>query len=129
MRLLGALGFLVVIAVPSVGQEQVHQLFRRCAACHALGEGASHRVGPHLNGTVGRLVGGLDDYDYSQVLEQAGEEGQVWTRELLVRYLKSPSHLFPGTKMNFAGMTKRDEIEELITYLEGFSPEGTAADR
>ena len=30
------------------------KVFRKCKACHAVGEGAENKVGPQLNGIVGR---------------------------------------------------------------------------
>jgi cytochrome c2 len=40
--------------------------------------------------------------------------------------LKKPAHLFPGTTMNYAGIARRADIEELIDYLKGFPAEGAA---
>jgi cytochrome c len=126
MRLAVALlcsGFLVA---PVSAQERDIFKEKGCSACHAIGPGAGTKVGPHLNGIVGRPVGGLDDYNYSSALAAAEAKGQVWTRELLKLYLKKPAHLFPGTTMNYAGIARRADIEELIDYLKGFPAEGAA---
>ena len=31
--------------------------FRKCKACHQIGEGAKNRVGPQLTGVIGRTAG------------------------------------------------------------------------
>ena len=38
------------------------KLFAKCKACHAVGEGAKNRVGPQLNGVVGRKAGTVDGF-------------------------------------------------------------------
>ena len=103
-------------------------VFRRCAACHAVGEGASHRVGPHLNDVIGRQAGGLDDYNYSQAMKTAGEEGLVWDDESLHEYLANPAGMIPGTKMVFPGLRQEQQIDAVIAYLATFSEEGADDD-
>ena len=29
-------------------------VYKQCKRCHQVGEGAKHRIGPHLNGILGR---------------------------------------------------------------------------
>src|SRR5210317_414049 len=36
------------------------KVFKKCKACHQVGEGAVNRSGPQLNGLVGRSIGGVD---------------------------------------------------------------------
>ena len=38
------------------------ELFKQCTACHAIGEGATHTVGPTLNHVFGRIAGTAEGY-------------------------------------------------------------------
>ena len=95
-------------------------VFRRCAACHAVGEGAGHRIGPHLNDVIGRQAGGLDDYNYSQAMRTAGEEGLVWDEDSLAGFLANPAAMIRGTKMVFPGLRQDGQIAAVIAYLATF---------
>lgn len=103
-------------------------VFRRCQACHAIGEGATHRVGPHLNDVIGRQAGSLEDYNYSQAMQTAGEEGLVWNEETLAEYLANPGAMIPGTKMVFPGLRQEEQIEAVIAFLASHSEEGGAGE-
>jgi cytochrome c len=92
-------------------------LFRPCRACHMIGEDAVHRVGPHLNGLVGRPVGAEPGYEFSGVLAEAGAEGGTWTEGALDRFLAGPSEYFPGTRMVFRGIRSDEDRAHLIAYL------------
>jgi cytochrome c2 len=101
-------------------------VFRRCQACHAVGEGATHRVGPQLNDVIGRQAGSLEDYNYSQPMRTAGEEGLVWNEETLSEYLQNPAAMVPGTKMVFPGLRNEEQIAAVIAFLASHSDEGGA---
>ncbi|MBP5859029.1 c-type cytochrome [Marivibrio halodurans] len=64
-------------------------VFRRCQACHSL-EAGQNKVGPSLNGVVGRHAGTVEGFRYSDLNHQAGELGLVWTKENIVEYLPDP---------------------------------------
>lgn len=100
--------------------EEGEKVFRKCQACHQVGEDAKNRVGPILNGVVERQAGTLDDFKYSDAMTEAGEEGLIWTHENLAKYLKKPREFIPGNKMTFAGLRKEEEVEDVIAYLETF---------
>ncbi|MHA6346583.1 c-type cytochrome [Roseivivax sp. CAU 1761] len=104
-----------------VGQGE--KVFRKCQACHQIGEGASNRVGPHLNGVIGRTVGGLDGFGYSDALAEAAGSGETWTAEHLAAFLADPRGTYPGTKMSFAGLRKDKDVEALLAYLRSASAE------
>lgn len=91
--------------------------FRKCRACHKVGEGAKHAVGPNLTGVIGRIQGSAEGYDYSESFKAAMAEGKVWTPEELKTFLKNPKAYRPGTKMNFAGLRKENDPENVIAYL------------
>ena len=86
-----------------------------------MGEGASNRVGPHLNDLIGRTAGAIDGFRYSTVMEEAGEEGLVWTEDTLHDFLADPRGYMRGTKMSFAGFRDEADIEAVTAYLSTFS--------
>jgi cytochrome c len=107
-------------------------LFRPCRACHMIGDDAVHRVGPHLNGLVGRSIGSAPGYEFSGVLIEAGAEGATWSEAALDRFLEGPRDYFPGTRMVFRGIRSEEDRAHLIAYMlqaGGPAPEaGTLAE-
>lgn len=95
--------------------------FRQCKSCHMIGDGAQNRVGPQLNGVIGRLIGGVDGVRYSGIFTDAAAAGDVWTVEALHAFLANPREAMPGTKMSFRGISDAAEIDALIAYLDSFA--------
>ena len=93
--------------------EKGKKVFRKCAACHKLEEG-KNVVGPSLYGVVGRPVASVDGYKYSSALTDLGGE---WTPDRLDEYLAKPSEYAPGNKMTFSGLSKEDDRQNVIAYL------------
>ncbi|MEM9043182.1 MAG: c-type cytochrome [Pseudomonadota bacterium] len=89
------------------------KLFRGCAACHKVADGANG-VGPHLHGLLGRDIASVGGYAYSGVLE--GKEGD-WGLENLSAFLENPKGWAPGTKMGYAGMRDAEDRVNLIAWL------------
>lgn len=96
------------------------KVFKKCKACHAVGEGAKNKIGPMLNGIVGATAGSVADFKYSDAMLAKQTEGLVWTDETLDAYLTKPKDYVPGTKMSFAGLKKEDQREDVIAYLKTF---------
>ncbi len=97
------------------------RVFRKCKSCHQLGEGAKHRIGPHLNGIFGRRVGSHEDFRYSRALVRAGTGGLEWHADTLDTFLEKPRAIASGTRMSFAGLKKTEDRLNLIAYLRIFS--------
>lgn len=95
--------------------------FRKCAACHQVGETAQNRVGPQLNDVMGRSLGGLDDFNYSATMVEMGESGLVWNNETMTEFLAAPRDYVKGTKMSFAGIRNEDELEAINAFLQSVS--------
>lgn len=101
------------------------KVFKKCAACHAVGPDAKNKVGPELNGIVGRPWGAVEGYKYSaNLLELA--DGKVWDDETLDAYLTKPKDLIPKGKMAFAGLKKEDDRENVIAYLNQYNEDGSS---
>lgn len=100
------------------------KVFKKCAACHAVGENAKNKVGPQLNGVVDRGWGQVEGYKYSKALIEQGD-GQVWDVENLDVYLTKPKDLIKKGKMAFAGLRKDEDRVNVIAYLAQFNEDGT----
>lgn len=92
-------------------------VFKKCMTCHAVGDNARNKVGPVLNGVVGRTAGTVPDFRYSEAMVKAGEGGLTWNPENLAKYLHEPKEFVPGNKMSFAGLKEDADIANVIAYL------------
>jgi cytochrome c len=124
------LALTALMAAPAFAQGDVaagEKVFKKCASCHAIGEGAKNKVGPELNDLFGRTAGSLADFKYSKEMVAAGEGGLVWSAETLGEFLTKPKDFVKGTKMSFPGLKSEDDIANLVAYLETFSAAADAA--
>jgi cytochrome c len=96
-------------------------VFKKCHACHNIGEGAHNAVGPVLNGVVGRKAGTYEGYNYSDANKNSGI---TWDEATLKVYLKDPRAKVPGTKMIFPGLPNEADIDNVVAYLKQFGPDG-----
>lgn len=128
---IAAAATLLVVVSSASAQDAAagEKLFSKCKACHAVGEGAKNRVGPHLNDVIGRTAGTVEDYRYSKAMVAAGEGGLVWNDETLRAYLANPRAMVKGTKMAFGGLKKDEELANIIAYLDSFSTADAAPDK
>lgn len=97
------------------------KVFKKCKACHQVGEGAKNKTGPHLNNVMGRAFGGMEGFKYSKTMAQMGEDGEVWNEETLAAFLAKPKAYVNKTKMSFAGLKKEGDIAAVTEYLKSMS--------
>jgi cytochrome c len=98
------------------------EVFKKCMPCHRIGPGATNLVGPELNGLDGRHTGSASGYNYSAANKKSGI---VWGKEIFEKYIQGPQKVIPGTKMFFAGIHNKTEIENLWAYLAQFKADGS----
>ena len=98
------------------------KVFKKCAACHNVASGAKHKTGPKLWNIVGAKAGVQDGYRYSDWLKGSGIE---WNDETLAAWIgtnKEKTAYFGKdvrkSRMIFAGLRKKEQIEDLIAYLK-----------
>lgn len=110
------------------------KVFRRCAACHAVGVGAKNKVGPQLNGVVGRLTGSVDGVKYGAGLTKLNEQGHVWTEDAMTQYIVGPADYVQevtGEKLQakmVAQRLKDKDLANVIAYLATFDADGNAVE-
>lgn len=95
-------------------------VFNKCKACH-VADTDQNKVGPSLNGLIGRTAGTHPGFVYSSAMIDAGKAGLKWDEATLRDYLHNPRAKVKGTKMAFVGLKDDTEITNLLTYLEQFS--------
>ncbi|MBB3993842.1 cytochrome c [Sulfitobacter undariae] len=100
---------------------QGEKVFRKCKACHQVGEGAKNRTGPILTGIVDKAAGTVDGFKYSKPMQQAGADGLIWSQDALAAFLAKPKSYMKGTKMSFAGLKSEDDQLAVIEYLKSFA--------
>ncbi|HVH04316.1 MAG TPA: cytochrome c family protein [Amaricoccus sp.] len=126
-RLLLATLLATGLAAPAFAQgdaEAGEKVFNKCKACHMVGPDAKNRVGPELNGIVGREIAAAPDFKYSDAFLAKKAEGFTWSEESLGEYLTNPKEYIPGNKMTFVGLKKPEEIANVLAYLVHESGEG-----
>ncbi len=82
----------------------------RCTACHAVD---SNNIGPAHRGVVGRRIGSLPGYKYSDELARSRLR---WTPQTLNAWLEDPEELVAGQRMGFQVDHPQDRAD-LIAYL------------
>ena len=97
------------------------QSFKKCAACHAVGEGAKNKIGPELNGLNGRKAGTAPNFTYSDANKNSGI---AWNEASFKDYIKDPKAKVPGTKMIFPGVKNEQQANDLWAYLSQFDAGG-----
>jgi cytochrome c len=89
-------------------------VFAQCSMCHAMDAGLN-KIGPSLNGVIGRKSGSVAGFSYSAA---NANSGFVWTKEKLNQHLEKPQRVIPGTKMIYAGLPDAQKRADVIAYLE-----------
>ncbi len=102
-------------------------VFKKCAACHQIGDGAKNGAGPVLTGIIGRPAGSYDGFRYSKYMVAAGEAGHVWDEDSIFEYISNPTKYLrkildnprAKAKMRFKLKSEEDR-RNVIDYLATF---------
>ncbi|MCY3768422.1 MAG: hypothetical protein OXG56_03505 [Gammaproteobacteria bacterium] len=89
-------------------------VFFPCRACHTVGQGEPHRIGPNLWNIVDREIASMDSYSYSAALSELPGK---WSAGRLDAYIRSPAEFAPGTKMVFPGLEDPAHRADLLSWL------------
>ena len=117
--LLTAFGLaLFALPVHAADAEKGAKIYRKCVSCHMIGDGAKNRVGPQLNGIIGREIASIGDYKYSKGLVKYAAAQKIWSEENLAAYLESPRKVVKGGRMAFACLRKEKDRNDIIAYLK-----------
>lgn len=109
-------------------------IFKQCMACHRIGEGAKNLIGPVLNNVIGRQAGTAEGFNYSPLNKASGENGLVWSEDLINQYLPDPNAFLKkfltdkgkpelavgSTKMTFK-LANDQQRADVIAYVKTFS--------
>ena len=109
-------------------------IFKQCMTCHRIGPDAKNLIGPVLTGVIGRQSGTAPGFAYSALNKAAGENGLVWSNDLIMQYLPDPNAFLKkfltdkgkadlavgSTKMAFK-LTDEQARKDVIAYIDTFS--------
>ncbi len=87
-----------------------------CRTCHTTREG-DNRLGPTLQGVIGRKAGSLSGYNnFSESMKKAD---LVWDKSTLDRFIANPDQVVPGNNMKpYGGLASAEERGKIIAFLE-----------
>lgn len=120
--LVSAVIFLAATSITSAQDVKAgKKAFKKCAACHAVGDGAKNKIGPHLNDLFGKTAGTDEKFKYSKSMKAAGSDGLVWNDKTVDAFLIKPKAYIKKTKMSFGGLKKEADRANIIAYLKTFS--------
>ena len=130
--------FAGAMAMPTVTSAQDaakgEQVFKQCMTCHRIGPDAKNLVGPALTGVIGRQSGTAPGFAYSALNKAAGDNGLVWSDDLVLAYLPDPNAFLKkfltdkgkpdlatgSTKMAFK-LADEQQRKDVIAYINKFS--------
>ncbi len=93
------------------------KIFKKCKACHVV-DSAKNKLGPSLQGVVGRPAGAVAGYKYSSAMSGFGATGAAWDTATLDAFLTKPKALVKGTKMSFPGLKSASDRADVIAFLQ-----------
>ncbi len=108
----------IIALLSKANSDNGAKLIKKCAVCHDFTKGGPNRVGPNLWNIVNNKTAHRNDFSYSKALANKNE---TWTYDNLYHMIHHPSEFIPGTKMNFIGFKKPEDVADVIAYLRTLS--------
>ncbi len=113
-----------VLAVEAGDPVKGEKTYKRCKACHQVGDGAKNKTGPILNGLLCSPAASVEGYNYSDPLQAKAGEGLVWTTENLMAWLENPKEFVDGRSKMTLKLKKEADRANVIAYLAQFNADG-----
>ncbi|MEH0831203.1 c-type cytochrome [Anaplasma bovis] len=111
----GAATLDIAALLANANAERGKSISKKCTACHTINKGGTDRVGPNLGGIIGAPKCRSSSFTYSKALLSKGGK---WTEEDLFAFLTSPRNYASGTRMAFPGLSKPEDIADLLAYFK-----------
>ena len=105
----------VVELMKTANADSGKEIIKKCISCHSFEKGGANKIGPHLWSIVGKDKATTEGYKYSPAIVAVGGK---WDDESLYHFIHKPSKFIPGTKMSFIGLSKPEEIANVIAFLK-----------
>ncbi|HUO98084.1 MAG TPA: cytochrome c family protein [Rhizomicrobium sp.] len=109
------LGLFASAALAAGDPSRGRMVFAQCQQCHSADRNGGNGLGPNLFGVVGRKAASLPDFYYSPALKNAHI---TWTEPMLKKWVSGPQKLVPGTRMMFSGLTRPQDIDDVVAFLK-----------
>ena len=90
-------------------------VFQQCQLCHNATKNGGNGLGPNLFGVVGRKAASLPSFYYSPALKNSKI---VWSEAMLRKWVAGPAKIVPGTRMVFAGLSNRRDVDDVVAFLK-----------
>lgn len=86
-----------------------------CRTCHST-KPDDNRLGPNLNGIVGRKAGTAGGFNYSGSMKNAG---LTWDEATLDKFITNPDAVVQGNNMKpYTGLTDAAQRKAIIDFLK-----------
>ena len=119
LKLLTSIAAVALSASATLAQdgnaEAGEDVFKKCRACHDIGPDAKNKVGPMLNGLIGRKSGTIEGFAYSHANKNAAV---TWDDATFLKYIEDPRAFMPGNKMAFAGLKDEQDRKDVLAYIK-----------
>ncbi len=120
IAILSALPILAALAAPAFAEGDATKgeaVFKKCMACHSVKD-KTKKVGPHLQGVIGRAIGSVEGFKYSASMMEYAATAVTWDDAKFLAYIENPKKDVPKGTMAFGGIKDAAERDNLLAYLK-----------
>ncbi len=91
---------------------------KNCSACHSFVLPVKNKIGPSLATLLNRKIGSVKEFKYSKSFLEIDD---IWSIDNLYYFLQKPKEWAPGTKMSYRGISKKEDLVNILKYLSHIS--------